>query len=186
MIEPRWCEEHCRAYEECALEHEERQQAYEARLEAERDRSGIHEAGSTQPRISQDRRPRSLRWSTALDNHEPTRSFASGTATEYDTPSDPNTRGIRIEDGLEELKDLTNANLIVDDGKSARPYYCAGFHDGRPSPLYPDGHAAYVLFHPFPVNPDGRTRPDNGRMIEYGTWMLGPRRTYHLKIEAAS
>lgn len=113
-----------------------------------------------------------VRWSAPLDNHEPARAWASGYGVCY------------LRHGYEpwfrfwpgtQLRDLPRSILIIDDGKVALPYYCAGWNDK-------DTANGYVLFQAFPTNPDGRTRPDNGQQVDFSTWVLGPRRAYHLKI----
>jgi hypothetical protein len=41
-----------------------------------------------------------------------------------------------------------------------------------------------IFLAPFPVN--GGLRPDTGRPVDMSNWMIGPRRTYHLKVEKSS
>lgn len=115
----------------------------------------------------------SYRWWCALDNHEPRRAEASGTLDMDEYPGD---RGpwIVLRD-TSDLREPTNAVYLVDDGATVTAWYVAGWNPRDPG----------VVLNPFPTNPDGRTRPDNGRVIDYSTWSLGPRRAYHLKIRRA-
>jgi hypothetical protein len=133
------------------------------------------------PEIPADRNPVPFRWRAALDNYEPTREYAYGTATAYVTFDGEDT-AVRIEDGLDLLRDAHRSLFVIDNGRTAEPFYVAGWHGGNPSPSYPKGHRPYILLRPFPTNPNNRTRADNGRVIDYSDWMLGPRRTYHLKV----
>lgn len=119
---------------------------------------------------------RAVVWSCALDNHEPTRSFASGRAWFYTFPADdPRGEGLVLT-GHEGLRGATDALYLIDDARTVRPYYVAGWgQDG--------GH---VLLQPFPTeyNEHGerRLRADDGQPVSFGSWMLGPRRAYHLKV----
>ena len=115
--------------------------------------------------------PTVMSWATALDNHEPPRAFAYGYAVSYlhngDTPA-----LILWDDGA--LKDPERCNYAVDDGHTVRIMYVAGW-----GPTYDR-----VYLHAFPTNPDGRTATVHGqeRVIDFDTWMLGPRKTYHVKV----
>lgn len=111
------------------------------------------------------------RWTAALDNHEPTREWASG---EIEWRQDAFGSDIAVLSGGQNLPNAHKSNFILDDGKSAQILYVTGwgpFHDS-------------IWLGLFPVNPNGATRPDNGRVIDYSTWQLGPRRTYHLKLSS--
>lgn len=111
-----------------------------------------------------------VRWHTALDNHEPVpRAEATGYGVRYVHPS-TGSEGFKIYNSAG-IKDAHKASLILDDGETAVPYYCVGWKDDE-----------YTLYQPFPTNPDGAVGPDNGRPIDYSTWILGPRKTYHFKI----
>lgn len=109
----------------------------------------------------------SKRFSAVADNYNPPRTYLTGTITagrddiqilafEWDTP-----------------KDATRAVYLLDDGKAVIPYYVAGW----------DNTNGELFIQPFPTNPTGETRPDNGRVIDYSTWRLGPTRAYHLKVK---
>ena len=110
-------------------------------------------------------------WWCALDNHEPRRAEASGTLDRYAHPvTDVPTIVLRE---TSDLREPTNAVYLVDDGDTVEPWYVAGWNPRDPG----------IILNPFPVNPGGeRTRPDNGRPIDYSAWSLGPRRAYHLKV----
>jgi hypothetical protein len=110
-------------------------------------------------------------FSVAIDNHEPTRDFVHGVLVETLNDHD----AIRIDDpNALGLKDWQRSNYLIDTGDAITVYYVAGWNE-QPR----DDAAPYVLLHPFPTN--GGTRPD-GRPVDYSTWMLGPRRTYHFKV----
>lgn len=120
-----------------------------------------------------------LRGWVALDNYEPTRNFAALTLWRYTRLDDDRGPGIIVEDRTE-LRDATHAVYLIDDGRTVEPYYVAGW-GGLPE-------QTHVMLHPFPTNygADGApiTRADNGRPVDFGTWMLGPRRAYHVKVTA--
>lgn len=63
---------------------------------------------------------------------------------------------------------------LIDDGATVFVYYVAGWSHG--DSITP----RILMLHPFPLSVG--TRPDNGRPIDMSTWMLGPRRAYHLKV----
>jgi hypothetical protein len=120
------------------------------------------------------------RWSAALTNHEPcSRDWATGTMFRYGALDEVRGPGIILEDA-EGLKDAHRATYLVDDGRTVEVYFVAGW-----GPL----DALNTLFlQPFPTNFDAdgvqRVSPKDGRPIDFGTWQLGPRRAYHLKISA--
>lgn len=128
-----------------------------------------------QPQIPAGMSPQGFSWSTALDNYEPTRNHGSGKGTRYIMDGEMR---IRLEDGIDDLKDGVNAAYFVDDGRTVVPMYVAGWQPGNPS--HPEGCAPSILLHPFPTN--GRIRPDNGRPADFSSWMLGPRKAFHLKV----
>lgn len=109
-------------------------------------------------------------WWTPLDNHEPVhRRSAGGYGVAYKRCD--GAAGFKFWPG-NEVTEARRAIYIVDDGKTAVPYYVAGWKDEQ----------AAVFLQAFPVNPDGRTRSDNGQVIDYSGWVMGPRRVYHLKV----
>lgn len=114
-------------------------------------------------------------FSTATDNYEPVpRNVAYGRGWEYGMIDAGRGSGIVLED-VSELKDARDAIYLIDDGLTVRPFYVAAWH--------PEG--THVILHPFPTvfddNGDRKVRPDGG-LVSFDTWMLGPRRTYHLKV----
>lgn len=124
------------------------------------------------------RNPRRVSYRAPLDNYEPApRVTEYGKLVEYD--HDGETRYMRATDDSEIPLGCV---FIIDDGNTARPYYAGGHHDGFSAPLYPEGRVPFEMLFPFPVNPDGKRRPDNGAVIDYSGWSLGPRKMYHLKI----
>lgn len=114
-----------------------------------------------------------VHWSAALDNYEPTRAYMDGYAVSY--MHDGEIPALVLWHGGEP-RDPHRCNFIVDDGKTVTPMYAAGWLGGDD-----DGR---LFLHQFPVNPDGRTVEQHGQahVIDYRTWMLGPRVTYHLKV----
>lgn len=134
-----------------------------------------------------------LQWSTALDNHEPIRGYAYGRAQRYSQGHV--TDGVVLW-GHGQLKDATRAFYLLDDGRTVRPYYVAGWlaegttwdenNVARPGPnLHKADPDVYVVLHPFPVNYDAEgnrlMRPD-GRPVDHSYGLYGPRRAYHLKV----
>jgi hypothetical protein len=115
-----------------------------------------------------------LRWNTQLDNHEPPRSWASGSLWTY-TREDRGGEGIVIAD-VSELKDAHQATYIIDDGRTVKVFYVAAWHP----------EMRHVILHRLPTNfnEDGTPilRADDKRPVDYSNWMLGPRRSYHLKV----
>jgi hypothetical protein len=116
-------------------------------------------------------------YGAALDNYEPVpRSYASGTCHFYSTETV--TDGVILE-GRDQFREATNAAFLLDDGRTVRPYYVAGWGTR-------EGDTDHVMLHPFPTNfnADGtpHMRSDRDEQVDFGNWMLGPRRCYHLKI----
>lgn len=112
---------------------------------------------------------------TVMDNHEPPRRTHRGVLTEWERPETlrENTMVLEPHSPFHKIHTLASGGIsfVLDDGDVATPYYVSGW---QPLDLT-------MFLQPFPTNPDKRTRPD-GRPIEYSTWVLGPRKTYHLKI----
>lgn len=112
---------------------------------------------------------------TRLDNYEPIgREHYKGRISTWTTPQGNGEYQYVIEPGnpfYAMCGDGPNPNFILDDGMELITCYVSGW---QPS-------TGQVFIQPFPVNPDGNTRPD-GRVIDYSTWSLGPRTTYHLKL----
>jgi hypothetical protein len=131
-------------------------------------------------------------YSVALDAHEPTRDYGYGHGVQTDnaqgdTPvlviwrTDFGPVGSKRHDSLH--RDL----FLVDDGHTITPMYvgCWSTRDESDDSL---------SLYPFPVNfqPDGTPRMTgdgvrnaNGNPshpVDFGTWMLGPRRAWHLKV----
>jgi hypothetical protein len=81
---------------------------------------------------------------------------------------------------VSQLKDGHRAVYLIDDGSTVRPHYVGGWAaSGEASEITTQRDVVWL--YPFPVNPDGRTRPD-GRVFDYSTWALGPKRCYHVKV----
>lgn len=86
-----------------------------------------------------------------------------------------------------EWKGAESAFYIVDDGKSARPLFVAGYRtDQSPGGRFRDDYPEQVHLHAFPLDygPDGerRLRTDTGRPVDYSRYMLSSRRAYHVKM----
>ncbi len=120
---------------------------------------------------------RPFSFACANDNYEPTRSYAYGEGWEYDRPDDVRGPGIILASDGGQLKHRTTAVYLIDDGRTVRPFYVSGWG--------PDADGLTYL-QPFPTNYDDdgnhRRRADDGRPVDFGTWMLGPRTFYHLKV----
>ena len=110
--------------------------------------------------------------SIAADNHEPTRNFYSITAEVYAPMPDTSGQCVVITT-TDEIKDFHRATCLIDDGEAVVPHYVGGWNK----------KFTRVFLYPFPVNPDGRRRHDNGRVNDYSTWALGPRRSYQVKVQ---
>jgi hypothetical protein len=134
------------------------------------------------------RTPRFVRYEAAMDNYEPVpRKVEYGRLVEYDDPDLEVTGQPRYMRSTRRSDIPEGSIVIIDDGLTARPYYGGGGNPGTPAPLYPEGSEPREILCPFPVNPDGKTRPDRvfpdrEQVIDYSNWMLGPRKAYHLKI----
>lgn len=111
-----------------------------------------------------------FRFYTHLDNHEPTRADASGSLEVWKFPG--NSRETVTIPDASMFKDAERALYLLDNGLSVIPYYVAGWNSEKGT----------IHLKAMPTNPNGETRPDNGQVIDFGTWVLGPRRAYHLKI----
>ena len=118
---------------------------------------------------------RQLRWHALLDNYEPHRSFANGYAVLM--AGDETRSETVVLDGAAQFADAYKAIYLLDDGADVGAWYVSGWSQ--------EGNDR-VFLQPFPVNPDGRTRDDTGRVIDYDSWMIGPRRAYHLKIDVTT
>lgn len=115
-----------------------------------------------------------LTFTFAKDNHEPPRDYGNGKAEVWRTPE--GIERIRILRADETFTYSTRSLYLIDDGSSVVPHYVAGWS----LKLEELGN---LLIEPMPTNPDGRQRADNGRVIDFSNWMLGPKRAYHLKIK---
>lgn len=101
---------------------------------------------------------RTFRWRTALDNHEPTRGFVTGEGLRYAaTDVLPETITLNVEG----ITDPYRSHYLVDNGHTVTAWYVAGYKMTDP---------AQVHLHPFPTG-------DN-----HDQTLMGPRRTYHLKV----
>ena len=116
----------------------------------------------------------SFHWLTSLDNHEPVRAATAGLGLRY--PADDTRAETVTLTGIDDLKAPENAVYLLDDGRTVTVWYVAGWK------LDDTGPDRRLHLQPFPTNPDGRTRPYSGRVIDFDSWRLGPRRAYHLKV----
>jgi hypothetical protein len=117
---------------------------------------------------------RNVEFVSALDNYEPVPRETGRSLLEEWHETD-GTIVYRLV-GWREERDAVKSVYLIDDGRTVRPYYVAGWSTKNDR----------ITLHPFPTNyhPNGepKTRDDNGRPVDHGMWMLGPRRAYHLKI----
>lgn len=133
-------------------------------------------------KLPADRQATILSFRTALDNHEPVpREEAWGYAVRYLNHAGEPAIVIWATDfgavGSRQYNDLRKCNILADDGHSVTPYYVAGHS--------PDDEPDAVFFHGFPLdyNADGsRHIGGRGCPVNMSGWMLGPRKTYHLKV----
>lgn len=117
---------------------------------------------------------RNVPFVSALDNYEPAPRSIGRSLLEEWHDTDGTVWFVVV--GWQKERDATRALYLIDDGRTVRPYWAAGHSQERDR----------IFLHPMPTNyrPDGdrRVRPDNGRAVDFGDWLLGPRRAYHLKI----
>lgn len=111
-------------------------------------------------------------WSCDLDNYSPVRATASGTLRRGVHPSGHDVIVIDLPDVRQIDCGGRGAVYLIDDGASVTVWYVAGWNPHDPG----------LILNPFPTNPDGATRPDNGRVIDYSSWRQGPKLAYHLKV----
>lgn len=112
---------------------------------------------------------RTFTYHAVLDNHSVTRDYAYSTGELYapGTAWDGQTETIVLTDSSA-FKDAERSNYLIDDGHTVRAFYVAGWNQERTA----------LYLQPFPTNHAGV----DGRPVDFGTWALGPRRTYHLKV----
>ena len=126
----------------------------------------------TAPRSTHRRIIRRLSWRTVLDNHEPPRTWCHGVAEVYEaTDVAPETV---VLDTTDMPKDSHRAVYLLDYGDAVIPMYVAGWRQ----------ELTAVFLHPFPLSVG--TRADNGRPIDHSTWVLGPRRYFHIKVTGST
>jgi hypothetical protein len=113
--------------------------------------------------------------SIAADNHEPTRNFYQITGEVY-APMPGTWERCVVITTTDDITDMIRSNYLLDDGATVVPHYVGGWNQTF----------TRVFLYPFPVNPDQRRRTDNGQVIDYSTFALGPRRCYHVKIRRTS
>jgi hypothetical protein len=112
----------------------------------------------------------------ALDNYEPMpRAIERIECYRYSTDT---VTDAYVLDHAYHLPHATRAIWLMDDSRTVRPFYVAAWHADHQN----------IIIHPFPtdVDEDGdpRLRADDGRPVDYSSWMLGPRRAYHVKVRA--
>lgn len=112
---------------------------------------------------------RTFDYYVALDNYEPVpRTDAYGTATVWEDSEDPDYLAIVLGPDLSWFDRAYRGIFLIDDGKTIEPFYAAAWHPEKRD----------IIIHRFPTN---YTRED-GRAIDFGTWALGPRLAFHLKV----
>jgi hypothetical protein len=122
---------------------------------------------------------RVVKYRGPLDSHAVTRAWVGGYAVRYTAKNDAG-RALAIwSDDFHEMSataraKLLNAVFLIDDGRTVVPHYVTGWS--------PASQSGLIFLHPFPTNPDGRTRSDNGRVIDYDDWFVSARRCYHLRV----
>jgi hypothetical protein len=75
-------------------------------------------------------------------------------------------------------KDSHRALYVIDDGVTARPMYVTGWQAETAV------EEIYLGTFPLDVTPDGqpRIRSDNGRPVDFSSWLLAASRAYHVKV----
>lgn len=110
---------------------------------------------------------------THTDNYEPPRSSTTLTIHRFQNHFDETS--YVLEDGMN-LPGTPNAGFLLDDGHTVTALYVASWHQEH----------RYLILHQFPMNfhPTGepKMRADRQEQVDHSTWMLGPRRYYHLKV----
>lgn len=114
------------------------------------------------------------------DNYDPPREGYTVTAEVYAPESWRPEPVIGLD--VTDVKDAHRAVYLIDDGDTVRPHYVGGWAAASKDSEITTQRDVVWLY-PFPTNPDGRKRPDNGRVVDYSTWALGPRRCYHVKVQ---
>ena len=112
------------------------------------------------------------RCAIALDNYEPPRRFDVAYVIEM-TANDPSNKSGRLRYILDlsmggAFKDATSSLYILDFGGRVLPLWVSGWNSA----------GERIFLEEFPLSGG---RADDGRLIDMSGWMLGPRRTYHLK-----
>lgn len=117
---------------------------------------------------------------SALDNYYPTREFANGTLKIY--PKIPEReKTIVILDAFTLFgTDAHKCSYLIDDVRTVTAWYVAGW---RNKGTRDDN----VILKPFPTNWDANGEPimradHSDCQVDFETWMLGPRKTFHLKL----
>jgi hypothetical protein len=100
-------------------------------------------------------------WTVALDNHQPTRGWSQGAATEVTTGDGG---PVVVLDDVGDLRDPLDAVYLLDDGRRVRVLQAVECDA-----------AGRLLLAPFPAD-DGVDDVDH---------VLGPRRAYHLRLTPA-
>lgn len=118
---------------------------------------------------------RNVSFTCALDNYEPVARSTGRSLLEEWHETDGSIVYRLV--GWKDERDAVKALYLIDDGRSVRPYYVAGWSQDRDR----------ITLHSFPTDyrPDGSRRmraDDERRSVDYSGWMLGPRRAYHLKV----
>jgi hypothetical protein len=110
----------------------------------------------------------------AMDNYEPVPRRIAHSLLEVWTSAEGSVRYVVV--GWNAEPDAFKAIYLIDDGCRVTPWYVQGFSQERDR----------IMLDRFPVNvnDDGspRLRTDDGRPVDYSTWLHGPVRAYHLKI----
>lgn len=119
---------------------------------------------------------RNLQFSVALDNYNPPRKEDVGFIEEW--TNEAGNLSTRMPEGREIFPNALNAIYLLDDGKSVVPHYVTGWNDTDPA------LSNHVYLGAFPVNPNGKRRPD-GYVIDFRSWSLGPQRAFHLKLNGS-
>lgn len=110
----------------------------------------------------------------AMDNYEPAPRRTSNGVLQVWLNADGTLHGYDLI-GWGDERDAHQAVYLIDDGRSVGVFYVAGYSQERDR----------ITLHPFPTGVDADGSPKmapDGRPVDFASWLLGPRRAYHLKI----
>lgn len=112
----------------------------------------------------------------ALDNYNPHRLHFRGTMEVFKSHDGTSQKIWVLHADTTIMDKVENGSppiFLLDDGETIIPLYVTGWKS--------DTREIYLR--PIPTNPNGDKLDHRGEPIDYGTWKLGPRVAYHLKLQ---